>query len=241
MTLHDIAYGCVYLLGFVLFAAGPSSCFSRRQCILLAIWAADGAILGGRLGYCLVYEPHYYAQHLEEILQLWRGGMSYHGGALGLILGIYCYARWANLTQTQMWKAYDRAALCALIVIPCGRICNFYNGELWGRVTDLPWGVYFAGADPLPRHPVQLYEALAEGPVLALILYICLRRLTARPGVIACLYLIGYSSLRFMTEFVREPDRMIGFVGGLTLGQWLCILSALLGAGLLREARASHC
>ncbi len=242
MDLHAVAYGCVYLAGFLLYTVLPSRRLSPFEYLALAVFAANGAILGGRAGYCLCYEPGYYTAHPLEILQLWRGGMSFHGGVLGLVVGlklgsIFLKSKSAAAVPDLFLRSCDRAALCALWVVPLGRVVNFYNGELWGRVTDLPWGVLFAGADLNPRHPVQLYEAFTEGPLLALLLYFVRDKEGARDvaGRTACLYLLGYSLLRFLTEFVREPDRMVGLICGLTLGQWLSLSCAAFSVVLWRR------
>jgi len=213
MLFQETAYGLVYLMGFLLYAVLPSKFLSLAQKISIAVFAANGCILGGRLGYVSFYEPLYFLSHPYEIYQIWRGGMSYHGGVIGLVLALYLYSR---ITKSGPWfffRTLDRACMIALVIIPLGRICNFYNGELWGRITSLPFGVIFEGADGFPRHPDQLYEAFAEGPMLYLII-ICAKKygLISFSGAIACVYLAGYSILRFFTEFFREPDKMVGYL-----------------------------
>lgn len=182
----------------------------------------------------LVYEPSYYLRNPLEIVQIYLGGMSYHGGVLGALVGAY-------IAHMDFFKLTDRLCIVALIIIPLGRIANFLNGELWGRVTDLPIGVIFTGADNLPRHPSQLYEALLEGPLLAIILFLIYKtyqkkRLYFKVGLLSCYYLIFYSILRFLVEFTREPDAFLGLIGPfqlLSMGQYLSLIYLVLGLVVL--------
>jgi phosphatidylglycerol:prolipoprotein diacylglycerol transferase len=236
MDLGSLAYGGVYLLGFLLYVLLPSSVFSLGHRLLFALFAANGAIIGGRLGYVFFYEPLYYLGNPIEAVELWKGGMSFHGGVIGLAAGCYLCAYLSGNGLKAFMHAVDRACIIALVIIPLGRCCNFINGELWGRVTSVPWGVVFEGADDNPRHPVQLYEAFFEGPLLALLLLILYQRnYLTKPLMISCWYLLGYSFFRFFTEFFREADAMVGYFYGFTLGQFLCLFCMLAGIVCLRK------
>ncbi len=232
MDISLLFYGGVYLLGFLLYALSPSQVFSKAVLLEIAVFAADGAIVGGRLGYVIFYEPLYYIENPIEIVQIWKGGMSFHGGVIGLIFGCYCYVLIKKLPVSFLLRMIDRACIVALVIIPLGRLSNFMNGELWGRVTSVPWGVIFAGADENPRHPVQLYEALCEGPLMAMALFWLHKKgLLQKNFMISVFYLIFYCTFRFFTEFFREPDRMLGYIGLFTMGQILCLLG--LSAGIV--------
>ncbi len=230
MEFSSYLYGGVYLLGFLVYLMFPSGKFSNLEKVGFSIFAANGAIIGGRLGYVIFYEFSYYLECPLEIIQIWKGGMSFHGGVIGLVLGCYIFNQLCRLPKYYFMFAVDRACIVALFIIPLGRYCNFINGELWGRVTELPIGVIFEGADNNPRHPVQLYEAFCEGPLLALAMYVFYRlRLLQSALSVSCLYLAGYCFFRFFTEFFREPDLMVGYIYGLTLGQYLCLFGGLTG------------
>lgn len=201
----------------------------------LVVWVTLGIILGGRLAYVLFYDPGTYLAEPLKMFQLWAGGMSFHGGALGVGIAIILFARRHRLDWLRI---IDYVAMCAPIGLFLGRLANFVNGELWGRPTSLSWGIVFPGAGPLPRHPSQLYEAALEGPVLFLLLW-CLFRFTgarARPGIISGAFVLGYGVFRFLVEYIREPDQqLVGFAAetGLHMGQWLCVPMILGGAGLI--------
>ncbi len=203
------------------------------------LWATLGVILGGRIGYILFYQPEYYLANPMEVVYIWRGGMSFHGGLLGVVLAIVLFARNIKVPAVALG---DIVAAAAPIGLFFGRIANFVNAELYGRPTDLPWGVLFPG-EALPRHPSQLYEAALEGVILFLILFVLARRgALQRPGLITGVFLIGYAVSRFLVEFVREPDAQLGFLlGGATMGQLLSIPMALLGLAILFwSRRAPH-
>ena len=194
-----------------------------------------GVILGGRLGYVLFYKPGHYLSQPLEIFYLWQGGMSFHGGLLGVILAMGFAARRHGVDYLRLM---DFLAPLVPLGIAAGRIGNFINGELWGRVTDVPWGMVFRGAGDAPRHPSQLYQAGLEGFALFALLW--WYSATPRPrGRVCGLFLLGYGVFRFAAEFAREPDAFLGFLAlGLTMGQWLCVPMLLLGVWLLRWSGA---
>lgn len=186
-----------------------------------------GVLLGGRLGYVLFYDLAHYLRNPEAIVAIWQGGMSYHGAAIGAALGLVFVCRRA---KEPALPVLDLLAWLSTIGIGLGRLANFINGELYGRVTDVPWAMVFPGGGPLPRHPSQLYEAFGEGLVLFVLLWWVRKRFNPAPGVVFCLYLIGYGILRFMIEFVRNPDVQLGTVlGPFTMGQLLCTTMIVLG------------
>jgi phosphatidylglycerol:prolipoprotein diacylglycerol transferase len=197
------------------------------------VWAALGIVLGGRLGYVLFYHPAYFAAHPLDIFVIWRGGMSFHGGFVGTVLGLLLFARARNIPMLSM---LDIAAFVTPIGLLFGRIANFVNGELWGRPTDVPWAFVFPHAGPEPRHPSQLYEAGLEGFVLfAVLLYALRRGALARPGLIGGLFVAGYGFTRVIGEFFREPDAHIGF---LAMGMLLSLPMIIVGgAAILYTAR----
>ena len=207
----------------------------------LLVWVALGVVLGGRTGYVLFYDFRSYLAHPSEILAVWRGGMSFHGGLLGTILAILLVARSRGLNVLTM---LDLAAAVAPVGLFFGRIANFINGELWGRpAPDFPYAVVFPDAGPLPRHPSQLYEAFGEGLILFLVMIVAVRRFGfGRPGLIGGIFVLGYAIARIVCEFFREPDRQLGFLfgssvdalsGGVTMGMLLSLPMALVGGGLI--------
>jgi len=204
-------------------------------------WAAMGIIFGGRLGYVLFYKPDYYWQHPMEILQLWNGGMSFHGGFLGVVIALIAFCRYHRLS---FWKMIDVAACVTPIGLLLGRLANFINGELYGRVTDVSWAMVFPRGGDLPRHPSQLYEAFGEGVVMFAVFYI-LQKHTAmlkHPSMAAGLFLWMYGTIRFLVEFAREPDDFLGLLQfGLSMGQWLCVPMILGGMFvMIRAGRKPH-
>jgi phosphatidylglycerol:prolipoprotein diacylglycerol transferase len=207
----------------------------------LIVWVAFGVVLGGRIGYVLFYNLGSYLANPLEMLAIWHGGMSFHGGFLGAVLAIVLFARSRGLNPLAM---LDMAAVVTPIGLFFGRIANFINGELWGRpAPDFPYAVVFPHAGPLPRHPSQLYEAFAEGLVLFVILAFAVRRFGfRRPGLIGGLFVLGYAVARIVCEFFREPDEQLGFLfgstvqglgGGITMGMILSVPMALVGAGFI--------
>ncbi len=244
-------YGLMYVLGFTatyLLVRYQATRFRWQEMLdhldNLNLVLILGVVLGGRLGYVLFYNLGYYLQHPLEILATWEGGMSFHGGCIGVALAGLWYCRRHGL---DFWKATDLYVVTVPIGLGLGRIGNFINGELFGRVTELPWGMVFPGGGPLPRHPSQLYEAGLEGVLLFFLLW----SLRKRPwsagrsrhwphGSMLALFLILYGVFRFLVEFVRQPDPQLGTLAlGLTMGQFLSSIMILAGLLLwLWRARA---
>lgn len=207
-------------------------------------WAIAGVILGGRIGYILFYNFDAYLSAPVEILKLWHGGMSFHGGLIGVIAALVLFARRRGFAVLNL---SDLLACVAPLGLFFGRLANFVNGELYGRAGDVPWAVVFPRGGPEPRHPSQIYEALLEGLVLFAVLFVLARRETirARPGILSGVFLAGYALFRFGVEFFREPDEQVGYIlGVLTMGQILCLPMFALGAGLaflaMRPDRSPH-
>ena len=238
-------YGLTYLVGFGLFlwlgalrlkhppfaSLTGDGAWSRRDVDDILFWGVLGVVLGGRLGYCLFYKPGFYLAHPLEILSVWQGGMSFHGGLMGVIVAMVWFAR----SRQRPWlEVADFVAPCVPTGLAAGRIGNFINGELWGRVADpaLPWAMVFRGAGDVPRHPSQIYQFLLEGLLLFGLLWWFARRPSAR-GQVAAVFLMGYGLLRFVAEFFREPDQFLGLLAlNLSMGQWLCVPMVLHGVGL---------
>jgi phosphatidylglycerol---prolipoprotein diacylglyceryl transferase len=207
----------------------PNRILTKHRRDDMIMWAVLGVVLGGRLGYVLFYQLAYFLEHPSEILKMWQGGMSFHGGALGVIFAFYLFARRYRVPYLRLM---DMICCTVPIGLFFGRIANFINGELYGRVTDSAWGMVFPRGGALPRHPSQLYEAALEGAVLFLLLLVLINvtRVRRCEGFIAGVFLFGYGIARFMVEFVREPDTQLGFVvSWLSMGQVLCIPMMLIG------------
>ncbi|MDX2074118.1 MAG: prolipoprotein diacylglyceryl transferase [Alphaproteobacteria bacterium] len=203
----------------------------------MVIWAIIGIMLGGRLGYTLIYQTEYYLQHPLAILFVWEGGMSFHGGFSGFIAAFFLFCRRHRIGYFQLM---DKMAAVAPIGIGLGRLANFINGELWGRVSDVPWAMVFPDADGHPRHPSQLYEAGLEGVLLFVVLFTLLKKTRIReyPGMLCGLFLCGYGLARIFCEYFREPDPQLGYLwAGATMGQLLSLPMLLLGALLLLRAK----
>ncbi len=224
-------YALAYLAGFLLgwgyarylAARFYNGLITLRQIDDFMTFAILGVIAGGRLGYVLFYNGDYYLNHPAEALYLWQGGMSFHGGAAGVIIAIIGFAIFSRIP---MFKLADIVCACVPVGLCFGRIANFINAELYGRVTTAPWGVVFPGTDGQPRHASQLYESAGEGVILFLVLAVLMRirAVRERPGIVSAVFLAGYATVRFLVEFVREPDVQLGTLSfGLTMGQTLCL------------------
>jgi phosphatidylglycerol---prolipoprotein diacylglyceryl transferase len=196
------------------------------------VWATLGIILGGRIGYVLFYNLAHFAAHPLEIFELWSGGMSFHGGVLGVIIATAVYALRRGLPMLSLGDVTTAVAPIGIFLV---RLANFINGELWGRPTDVPWAMIFPNGGPIPRHPSQLYEATLEGLVLLVVLGVLVRcGALKRPGVVTGAAALGYGVARIVCEFFREPDAQIGFLwGGLTMGMLLCVPLILVGIVVL--------
>ena len=227
-------YGLMYVLAFAATYFIIRSETVRRNLPLTKDDAADlvfqgalGVVLGGRLGYILFYKLAFYLSHPLQVFAVWEGGMSFHGGFLGVITAFLLFARRKGIP---FFTLIDIAAICAPVGLGLGRIGNFINGELYGRQTDLPWGIIFPGGGGVPRHPSQLYEALLEGLLLFLIVRGVSRR-TSVTGVTGWTFVAGYGLFRFLVEFARQPDDHLGFiVSFLSMGQLLSLPMFLLGS-----------
>lgn len=234
-------YGLAYVAGFIcafLILGNLSKRWRMRinedAFFVIVFSVILGVIIGGRAGYVLFYGDGYYLQHPEKILAFNEGGMSFHGGLIGVLVGGYIASR---ITHIPFLTLADMGAVGAAIGLFFGRCANFVNGELWGAPTDLPWGVVFGGAaGTMPRHPSQLYEALLEGVVIFCVLFALSRKNPPRPrGTFIGLFLVMYGVFRFLVEFVREPDVQLGYLWGgwLTMGQVLSVPLIVAGVALL--------
>ena len=244
-------YGISYLLAFVPFLllakrrlAHPPYAqwaslgqWGQKDIDNLMTYGVLGVILGGRLGYCLFYKLGYYSQHPLEVLYLWQGGMSFHGGMLGVIAALALFA-WQR--QRHWLQITDFVAPCVPTGLAAGRVGNFINGELWGRAADpsLPWAMVFPQSGSLlPRHPSQIYQFLLEGLLLFALLWWQARR-PQPTGWISGLFLSGYGVTRFIAEYFREPDAHLGLLTlGLSMGQWLCVPMLLVGVAMMVWAK----
>jgi len=199
------------------------------------LWVTLGIILGGRTGYVLFYNPGHFIEHPLEVAQLWKGGMSFHGGFVGCVLAVVLFARRRGISILPLGDLTCAAGTIGLFL---GRIANFINGELWGRPSDVPWAMVFPGAGPLPRHPSQLYEAALEGLALGIVLWLGMRAgALKRPGLVIGVFAVGYSIARIVCEFFREPDPQLGFLwGGLTMGMLLSVPLMLTGFAFIAAA-----
>jgi len=196
------------------------------------VWVTLGIILGGRIGYVTFYSPGYFSQHPLEMLQLWKGGMSFHGGFTGCVVAVVLFAKARGVPMLSLG---DVTCTVGPIGLFLGRLANFINGELWGRPTDVPWAMVFPTGGPLPRHPSQLYEASLEGILLFLLLFLLVRAgALRRPGLVIGAFAIGYAIARSFSELFREPDAQLGFLwGGLTMGMVLSVPLFLFGVVLV--------
>jgi phosphatidylglycerol---prolipoprotein diacylglyceryl transferase len=229
-------YGLMYVAAFVLFLV-LGKVRARRNLLTgwhprdvddMLFYGVFGVIVGGRLGYVLFYKPGYYLAHPLEILQVWTGGMSFHGGMLGVLVALWVFAK----ARDKKWlDVTDFVAPLVPLGLAAGRLGNFINGELVGRVTSGPWAMVFPQVDGLPRHPSQLYQFALEGVALFVVLWWFASRTRPR-GAVSGLFLMGYATFRFIAEFAREPDSFLGLLaGGLSMGQWLSL--PMFAAGLV--------
>jgi phosphatidylglycerol:prolipoprotein diacylglycerol transferase len=235
-------YALAYLAGFLggwayavylLRRVGQASPMKPEMFEDLLPWAVAGVILGGRIIYVLIYNPILYQHNVLDAFKLWQGGMSFHGGFVGVLAAT---ALWARKQKLTFLTVTDVLAAVTPIGLFFGRIANFVNGELFGRVTTLPWGVVFPNGGPLPRHPSQIYEALLEGLLLFIVLYVLAQRKSAwaKEGLLSGTFLIGYALSRMLIELVREPDSQIGYLfGGFTMGQLLSLPLLIAGIGIV--------
>ncbi|MCA3174515.1 MAG: prolipoprotein diacylglyceryl transferase [Burkholderiales bacterium] len=238
-------YGLMYLLAFVLFVVLArwqlrrphiqAQGWSVKDIDDMLFWGVIGVVLGGRLGYVVFYKADYYLQHPLEALMIWHGGMSFHGGLLGVVVAL---GLWARSRGLGFIRTMDFIAPCVPTGLAAGRMGNFINGELWGRVTDVPWAMVFPQAgDSLPRHPSQLYQFALEGLALFFFLWWFARQPRAA-GMVSAAFLVGYGVCRFIAEFGRQPDAFLGLLAfNLSMGQWLSLPMIAGGAVLALWAK----
>lgn len=236
-------YGIAYVVGILLgwFVArdmasrdrlwpGGQSPITRTHLDDFLVWAAIGIVLGGRIGYILFYDMAAIAANPLRAIEIWNGGMSFHGGLIGTTIAMILFARRNGIP---VWSLFDIIASVAPVGLFFGRIANFINGELWGRITDVPWAVVFPTGGPFARHPSQIYEALLEGLLTLVVLQVLARRFDAlkAPGRITGVFVLLYGLSRIVVEFFREPDAHIGYLAGnwLTMGMVLSLPMVLLG------------
>jgi phosphatidylglycerol:prolipoprotein diacylglycerol transferase len=236
-------YGLTYLLAFGLFvllanmrlkhqpfaSLRGDAAWSRKDIEDMLFLGVLGTVAGGRLGYCLFYKPGFYLEHPLQILYVWQGGMSFHGGLIGVIVSQIWYARTRGKS---FWQVMDFVAPCVPLGLGAGRLGNFINGELWGRAADpsLPWAMVFPqSGSGVPRHPSQLYELLLEGIALFVVLWWYARK-EHKEAQVSAVFLVGYGAARFTAEYFREPDAHLGILAlRMSMGQWLCVPMILAG------------
>lgn len=236
-------YGLTYLAAFGLFMVlglrrlhhqpfarlAAQGIWQKRDVEDILFLGVMGVVLGGRIGYCLFYKPLYYLANPLEIFAVWQGGMSFHGGLLGVVVAMVWFAR---SRQRPFLQVMDFVAPCVPTGLAAGRVGNFINGELWGRLADpsLPWAMVFRGAGELPRHPSQVYQFLLEGMLLFVLIWLYART-ERKPGQVAAAFVFGYGVFRFIAEYFREPDAHLGLLAlGMSMGQWLCVPMVVVGA-----------
>ena len=238
---YALAYIAGLLIGWQIMrrvCTQPPRVLSPQKIDDFLLWAAIGVILGGRLGYVLFYKPSFFLQNPLQILTLWEGGMSFHGGLLGVIVAILAFS-WKNGITPFLLS--DMMAIVTPIGLFFGRIANFINGELWGRPSDVAWAMIFPRGGPLPRHPSQLYQATFEGILLFLLLLMVWRWTDGRrrPGLLTGVFCMGYAVARIVGEIFREPDAFLGFILGsdwLTMGMLLSVPVFAFGGWLVWRA-----
>lgn len=237
---YALAYIVGLLAGWLLMrrlAEGPPRIAAERDVDDFLVWATLGVVLGGRIGYVLFYQFAWFVEHPAYLLRIWQGGMSFHGGFLGVVVAGWLFVRKRRLPLGQF---ADIVACVAPIGLFFGRVANFINGELFGRAADVPWAVVFPRGGDIPRHPSQLYEAALEGLLLFGVMLLMWRvpAIRRRPGVLTGMFLAGYGAARCIGEFYREPDSFLGFfAGGTTMGQWLSLPMVGVGAYLILRNR----
>lgn len=240
-------YALAYLAGLLigwrycvrLAARMPWKNVTEKHLDDLLLWVMIGVILGGRVGYVIFYQSAHYLDNPLDIFKVWNGGMSFHGGFLGVLVASYAYAVKHKIA---FFDITDILACATPIGLFFGRVANFINGELYGRPSEFFLAMVFPNSDGLPRHPSQLYEAFLEGICLFLILYFASKKFElTKCGMLSGLFLIGYGSFRFVVEFVREPDAQLGFVvSSLSMGQLLCLPMILAGFIIIAWSRTKH-
>ncbi len=237
---YALAYLAGFLLGwkYALYMTGlsPNNRPNRDDIDNFVPYTVLGVILGGRMGYVLFYQPSLYAGNFLDIFKVWEGGMSFHGGVLGVILAIVLFA-WRQ--KIQLLRLSDMVCAAVPIGLFFGRIANFINGELFGRASDVPWAFVFPRGGDMPRHPSQFYEAILEGALIFAILFFLLHKSGVRnhPGVITGAFLVLYGSFRMVVELFREPDAHIGFLYEFfSMGQLLSVPMVLLGVSVILYA-----
>ena len=233
--MYLLAFGLVLVLGRWRIQHQPWTGWTNKMLDDALFYGVLGVILGGRIGYILFYKPDDFLANPLDIFKVWEGGMSFHGGFLGVVLAMVLFARsrklhWLSVT--------DFIAPLVPLGLAAGRLGNFINGELWGRPTNLPWGMVFPqAADGIARHPSQLYQFAGEGLLLFVIVWLFARKPRA-VGAVSAVFLIGYGVLRFLAEFTREPDSFLGLLGlGLSMGQWLSLPMIIVGIWMVRWAQ----
>lgn len=244
-------YGITYLVAFGLFLwlatlrtrqpHWAAKGWTRRDVEDLLFYGVLGVVIGGRLGYVLFYKPGYYAGHPLEIFAVWKGGMSFHGGLLGVIAAMALFGR---MRGRSFFDVADLVAPCVPTGLASGRIGNFINGELWGRPADpgLPWAMVFpqAGPEMIPRHPSPLYQFALEGLLLFVLLWLYARK-PRGTGQVSGMFLVGYGVFRFIAEYFREPDAFLGLLAlNMSMGQWLCVPMVIAGLGLWWYGRGAR-
>jgi len=226
-------YWLAYLIGFwvvlyFLFRLKKEGLtpLSRNDILDYMLFGWIGLLVGARLGYAIFYNWDLFMEHPDYFYKIWMGGMSFHGALVGIIIIIFFTTRYK---KQPFFCFFDIAAIPTPLVLGFGRIANFINGEIWGRVTNVPWAVNFGRPDNLPRHPSQLYQAMCEGFLCFIILWL-LRRNLKKEGILSSLFLIFYGTFRFLIEFFRAPDKQVGFIWQyFTMGQILCVIMIIAG------------
>ena len=236
---YSLAYVAGLVLGwrYMLALTGkPAHTVEKKDSDDFLLWATLGVILGGRLGYMFFYKPAFFLENISEIPAMWHGGMSFHGGALGMLAATILFCRKRGIS---LFTFGDLICAAVPIGLFFGRIANFINGELYGRATGVAWGMVFPRGGPEPRHPSQLYEGALEGALLFIVLAVMIYRFEAlrRPGLVAGVFFAGYGLSRYLVEFVREPDAHLGVLFGfITMGQILSLPVILAGLWLVRRS-----